>query len=606
MPAVSGVWGWVRSRDRGRWAIERWLVLAAGLASATPIVVATARAVVDRWYPLGDDASSAVRAYDVLTAHSPLLGPASQVSGLVGQPLYSPGPLVYWPAAVPARWGGPTAMIVVVGLINIACVMGVVALARRRGGPTLMFATAILMPLMLASLPAVAYRDVWAQAAALMPFTLLIFVAWSLAVGEYRLLPLAILLASFVAQAHLAYVLPAGGLLLIGLGGLLISRRGGGTSPRPAPVGRGAEVARTSASPRRWILAAALVGLLCWAPPLLEQAQHRPGNLVLIGRAATKRKVTLGTDVGWHAVVRAFGVPPWWLRGFQTPEERIRDVGFTPTRSAPTPPGLPVLSIVSALLVLGAVVATLVAAARRRRHDMVAAMAVSLVLAAALFVLVLSTPSHERRFVSLGYTTWWASAAGLWVWLSLGWCLAVLLRIEPRLRALAWPERVSAATARPLAATLGIVAIVALGVFAAEGAGSDPLRSAYRPLRAMAAAVEARVPRGRAVLVESGPSFTALDVEPAVIYALRHRGVAVVTAEQAIQLGHAYDPHPGSYGYVVRVDGGRKSPPPGGQVIARVKLGSPENKSLLIGRLSAANGIVSVLGSPARSSLSGR
>lgn len=598
---MSGLWGWMRSRHPGRWTTDRWLVLASGLAAATPIIVATVRAVADRWYPLGDDASLAVRAYDVLTTHSPLLGPASQVSGLVGRPLYSPGPLVYWPAALPAHWGGPTAMIVVLGLVNIACVMGVIALARRRGGVALMFAAAILVPLMLASLPAVAYRDVWAQAAALLPFTLLIFVAWSIAVGEYRLLPLAVLLASFVAQAHLAYLAPSAGLLVVALGGLILSRRAGAGSP-PSEGGRGIQATRSAASPRGWILAAVIVALVCWAPPLLEQAQHRPGNLVLIGRAATKKKATLGGDTGWHAVVRAFGVPPWWLRGFQTPEERIRDLGFTPTRSAPAPPSLPALSIVSALLVLGAVVVTLVVAARRRTYEMVAAMAISLVLVAALFALVSSTPSREPAwFISLGYTTWWAAAAGMWVWLTLGWSVAVLFGLGPRLRALARPERISAATARPLTVGLGLAAIVAVGVLAAAGAGQDPLRSAYRPLRSMAARVEARVPRGHPVLVESGPSFTTFDVESAVVYALRHRGVAVVSPDLAIQLGHAYDPRPGTYGYVVRVDEGRKSPPPGGQVISRLALGNAQNKSLLIGRLSAAQGTISVLGAPARS-----
>ena len=58
------------------------------------------------------------------------------------------------------------------------------------------------------------------------------------------------------------------------------------------------------------------------------------------------------------------------------------------------------------------------------------ASAVALVLLAALFVVVSSTPSREPAwFISLGYTTWWAAPAGMWVWLSLGWALANLLGV---------------------------------------------------------------------------------------------------------------------------------------------------------------------------------
>ena len=61
---------------------------------------------------------------------------------------------------------------------------------------------------MLASLPAETYTDIWNSSAPLMPLLLLVFLAWSIACGEYRLLPLAVLVASFTSQSHLTFVAP--------------------------------------------------------------------------------------------------------------------------------------------------------------------------------------------------------------------------------------------------------------------------------------------------------------------------------------------------------------------------------------------------------------
>ena len=61
-----------------------------------------------------------------------------------------------------------------------------------------MFATAIGIALMCQSLPAESFHDIWNPAAALFPFLLLLFLGWSLACGQRRLLPLTALVASYV------------------------------------------------------------------------------------------------------------------------------------------------------------------------------------------------------------------------------------------------------------------------------------------------------------------------------------------------------------------------------------------------------------------------
>src|SRR4051794_37838837 len=175
------------------------LVLVTGLAAALPVIVATIGAVVDDWVPTGDDAIIVVRAYDVLSTHPPLLGPYSTSSQVIGHPVLSPGPMLFWLLALPVRLG-EVAPAVTVAVVNVAMVIGVVALARRRGGPLLMFVVAAAVAAMCASLDAPIFHGVWGPSAAVLPFMLLIFLAWSLACGEYRLLPLTALVASFAVQ----------------------------------------------------------------------------------------------------------------------------------------------------------------------------------------------------------------------------------------------------------------------------------------------------------------------------------------------------------------------------------------------------------------------
>src|SRR3954451_3877366 len=319
---------------------RNWLVLGIGLAAALPVIVATAGAVVNGWVPLGDDAIIVVRAYDVLSTHPPLLGPYSTSSQLIGHPVLSPGPLLFWLLALPARLGelGPP---IAMGLLNTAIVIGIVALARRRGGTAFMIATGAALAAMCGSLDTPVWYGVWGPSAAILPFTLLLFLAWSLACGEWRLLPLTALVASFAVQAHLTYVLPAAAVLAVAAGFLVASR------PQ---------------IPRRWLLATLAIVIVCWSFPLAEEAAHRPGNFERIAQAATADGKRYGPSAGWHGVVRAVGVPPWWLQAPRQPFERVSEVIIAPDA----------LSIAAAALVLALLAAAAAAALRGGRRELAA------------------------------------------------------------------------------------------------------------------------------------------------------------------------------------------------------------------------------------------
>ncbi|MEA2428537.1 MAG: hypothetical protein QOF37_2165 [Thermoleophilaceae bacterium] len=469
----------------------RALVLATGVVAATPVIVSAARALSQRWTPVGDRAEIAARAFDVLSGHSPLLGQFSASSGVLGQDSYSLGPLLYWVLALPVRLGG-AAPAVAIAVVNTACVMGTVALARRRGGRGLMVATAAAILLMSASLVSATYSDIWNPSAGLLPLLLLAFLAWSLACGEVRLLPLAVLVAGFVVQCHLAYVLPAAGLLAVGAAGLVIAHR---RAPLPGL--------------RRWAAAALVVTIVCWAAPVAEQLTHDPGNFLQIARSAKARQQTLGAPAGWHALVRTVGIPPWWLRPARTPADRLGDLGGP----------LGIGSAASAVLVLAGLLAAGVAGARRGRRDVAFACAAALAMCAAVALVAASTPSNGILFLSIGYTLWWASLAGMFAWLVLGWSLAALTGLGPRLGAVPLRAR-GAAAALALAAGL----VVAL----APGAGEDQQRHLFGPMRSVAAQIDAAVPSGAVVAVRrtaGGSAFDhRFDMAAGAVYALRRHG----------------------------------------------------------------------------------
>jgi hypothetical protein len=73
-------------------ALRWWLpCLLAGLGAAIPIIHSAVKAVRAGWVPAGDDGIIATRGWDVLTAHTPLVGQYSE-AGLVirGQVMHSP------------------------------------------------------------------------------------------------------------------------------------------------------------------------------------------------------------------------------------------------------------------------------------------------------------------------------------------------------------------------------------------------------------------------------------------------------------------------------------------------------------------------------------
>jgi hypothetical protein len=526
---------------------ERALVLGVGMAASLPVVVATVRALVAGWMPLGDQGIIATRAYDVLTTHGPLLGQYSEASTVTGQPTYSPGPLLYWLLALPARIGAPASLTLTVALVNVACIIGAVALARRRGGDVLMVLTGVAIALMCVSLSAESLHGIFNPSAALFPFLLLVFLCWSVSCGDAGLLAPTVLVASFVVQCHLGYVAPAAGMLGVALVGLWLPRR-------RERSGR--------SSLRRPLVATILIAAVCWSLPLAQELAHHPGNMTVLAREVLTHQRTQGASTGWRVLVRAVGLPPRWLRTPAANGGRLSDMsggdyGDTRVRDLTTPARL--AATVSTALILAAVAVVALVARRRGRHEMALAAAISFVLCAALAWEVAATPLMATN--TLGYFLWWDSVAGMWVWLTLG-SSALALLASGRRRTLRAPA---------IAAIAAVAIVATAGVAAAALQRPDEHAPYYRATARLAAGLNRALPAGTTVrVVQRGGPMVA--IEPTIRYALRAHGVRALGPYASRRPGVWYELDHRSYRYVVSVNADRPPHYRPARVVARATM----------------------------------
>jgi len=525
------------SRAAGR---EPFLAPVVGLCAAVPVIASTLRALRDGWIPAGDQANIATRAHDVFTSRTPLVGLHSDVSFLTHHTVYSLGPMLFWLLAIPARVASPGSLTFTMGLLNTASIVGVVVLARRRGGRTLMFMTAIAVLLMSRSLAPELLHDVWNPAAGLFPFTLLIFLCWSLGCGEIRLLPLTVLVASFVVQCQLAFLPPSLGVLAIGLAGLLVAMWST----------RGERGARGRAWP--WVLAAVLVAVICWTPPAIDQIKGSPGNLTAIARTVEANHSTLGAAVGWHAVVLAVGVRPWWLRDPAYPFGRKLEVRANPSRLAT----LTTLLALAALLIVAAI------GFLRRRADLWVGALIALSLCAALAAVAASTPTMRLLAATLGYTLWFGSPAGMFIWLLLAWAPLSILAGRMRIR----PRRVSPVLASGVA--LGAVALAAGAVAAAER--PDEHVNEYRPLGVMLSSLNRAVASSRTVQLTGNLGIATFRFKMAARYSLLEHGVRAVSPGNDTRVGSWYDRDHVRYDCTVYISDGTAPPSRSAVLVSRV------------------------------------
>jgi hypothetical protein len=297
-PTGQGIHRWGDLDRRSR----RWGLLVAAALLLAP--VAALAWFLPEWAPTGDPALMGIRALDVGTASTPVLGQPS-ASGIYTEGvrhINHPGPLHFYLMALPVRvLGGAVGMPLVSVIITGTCLaVSAWAVFRQVGRAAGLAAAAVLAAVAFTTGAGSLVNPVSSSIAGY-PLLATAVLMWCVACGDIRLMPAAIAAASFTAQQHLS-VVPATLVVTLGALALLAAtwRREGRWRDRD-------ERRRLA----RWSGLSALVALVLWAPVLAQQVLGNDGNLgQMLWFARHGNSDTLGYGSAVGQVAHAVGLPP--------------------------------------------------------------------------------------------------------------------------------------------------------------------------------------------------------------------------------------------------------------------------------------------------------
>jgi len=279
----------------------RGLLVAVLVAVNLPVVVATVRALLDGWQPVGDNGILLVRARDVGTEHHPLLGTWTSASLVLDTNLNNPGPLYFDAIAPTVKLLGPwVGLAVGVMLVNMAASSLAVVAGRRISGTESMVAVALVVVGLQFAMGSELLFDVWQPNALVLPFLAFLVVVTALATGDVAMAPWVVGLGSLLVQTHMSHAVLVAALTAVGaVGCALAARRADGPTAWRRPLA--------------W---AAVVVVLAWVQPLIEQFTGRgDGNLTRIVEAASSGEAT---PIGWDRAPRLMAETmvrgPWFTR----------------------------------------------------------------------------------------------------------------------------------------------------------------------------------------------------------------------------------------------------------------------------------------------------
>jgi hypothetical protein len=243
-------------------------VVAAVLAVLTlPLVVAAVALRRPTWFPVLDLAMTELRVRDVGGPDTPLIGLPGRIGTLERQGSH-PGPISFYLLVPAYRLLGSSAWALQVSamVLNVAAMGTALAVARLRGGLRMVLGVATVLAVLGTAYGFSVLTEPWNPYMPLLWWVAFLLAAWSVALGDWRLLPVAVGAASFCAQTHLPYLGLAGG-----VGAVAVAI---GAATLRTPEARRAVV-------RPVLVAVAVVGVL-WAPVLVDQVARDPGNLTLL------------------------------------------------------------------------------------------------------------------------------------------------------------------------------------------------------------------------------------------------------------------------------------------------------------------------------------
>ena len=393
------------------------------------VVVFSWKAATLDWKAAGDLSVIRLRALDVGTSNTPLVGPYSRFQW------NHPGPMLSFAFAPWARLFGSSGVGILIGafVANLAAMFGAAWVARRSSN-VLFFLTSIVLAAFVLLAQSGELFNPWNPFVVVLPLFAALIAAWGTFRGDRVAAVVLVIAASFAIQGHIGAA-PLGVLaLLIGGGGLLYA------------------IARSAGEDRRGFVTTSLIAVgvmfVCWIPPLLDQF-FGTGNLGRLVRFQfTATEPSAGLRFALDQVTRLLTFPPG------------REVGFLGVVG--TGPVVPWMAI--------ALLAATVVAWRKSWHDRL-----QLALVAWLSIAVTGLAISGIKGIPFQYVFRWSWAMVLVVWIACLWVgVSLLLELAPVRR---W---FTAGAALVLAGLLG--ALLVFGVSFRTVQGWDEQLRLYEPL----------------------------------------------------------------------------------------------------------------------------
>ncbi len=373
------------------WFDPTSLVLAALLAA--PAAVALVSALRRPFLPVSDWALIESSVRDVGTSSTPLIGAYSRFGW------HHPGPWPFYLLAGPYRLFGAAHGILGAAAVWNLAVLVAIALVVRRLDRLLAVCALPVISLLVLCVGARFLADPWNPYLPVLPLALLVPVAWGHGRQARWALPAMLFLASLIVQAHLGFLPVVAAIVAYALVARVVADRRSGR-PLLKPVAP--------------LIAAALVLVAMWTPPLIDQVRDSGNLSAIVDQVRDPGPPVSDSEkgqVGWSGApamfARQFGVPGPWLGA---PE---RQVGVAADRIAGTGRILDLLPL-GLTFALAAVVA-----ARRRDGTAGSLLGLCALAMAGCFVGLVAI-----RGVPYEWLVRWCRPIAAWAWIAAFFTLA--------------------------------------------------------------------------------------------------------------------------------------------------------------------------------------
>jgi hypothetical protein len=480
----------VGTNTAGRVQTDQWLARGALALVLLPLVVSAVALVVDvgTSYVAGSDQGLIELRTSDVGRHAVLVGPYARDGW------NHPGPALFYALALPYRLAGSNSIGLDFGalLINGLAITGMAFVVRRRGGLPLLLLTLVGCAVLMRSLGAEFLHDPWNPYITVLPFGLLVLLAWAMTCGDAWALPVGVGVASFCVQTHVGYVPIAIPLLVWGTTWLVLTCRRRGDADENDGY-RGRDLVRAG-------LVAVAVLVVMWLPVVVQQLTDSPGNLSEVVEDFTEGKgLEHSFGEGYRIVSGQFGLVPQWLTG------RVELDPFS---------GQPLLLYEAPMPLLLIPFGLAVVAFWRWRLSEASRLAATLMLTLALGVLAVSRVTGPVYAYRLRWT-WFLAMLAMVMAVWAAWTL-----IAKRALTTGWMR---------WGLAVPVAALVVLGGvnFSSAVRAGHPQPNISSAVHTLGPSVEAALPEGQADVVVRSTSFEGDAYQTALVLYLESHGTAV-------------------------------------------------------------------------------